>query len=88
MQYVCEEITASKTVILLGIHRNSVNRYFNLFREKIAASALGAGVLFSGEIELDESYFGAKRIRGKRGRGAAWEDTCFWGSQARWKCLC
>ena len=23
-----------------------------------------------GEIEIDESYFGAKRVRGKRGRGA------------------
>ena len=26
---------------------------------------------FSGEIEIDESYFGAKRVRGKRGRGAS-----------------
>ena len=26
---------------------------------------------FKGDFELDESYFGAKRIRGKRGRGAA-----------------
>ena len=26
---------------------------------------------FSGEIEIDESYFGSKRLRGKRGRGAA-----------------
>ena len=25
---------------------------------------------FSGEIEVDESYFGARRIKGKRGRGA------------------
>ena len=25
---------------------------------------------FSGEIEVDESYFGAWRVRGKRGRGA------------------
>ena len=25
---------------------------------------------FSGEIEIDESYFGSKRVRGKRGRGA------------------
>ena len=25
----------------------------------------------SGEFEVDESYFGAKRVRGKRGRGAA-----------------
>ena len=23
-----------------------------------------------GEIEIDESYFGVKRVRGKRGRGA------------------
>ena len=26
---------------------------------------------FSGEIEIDESCFGSKRVRGKRGRGAA-----------------
>ena len=26
---------------------------------------------FSGEIKIDESYFGSKRVRGKRGRGAA-----------------
>ena len=26
---------------------------------------------FNGEIEIDESYFGSKRVRGKRGRGAA-----------------
>jgi len=24
----------------------------------------------SGEVEVDESYFGARRVRGKRGRGA------------------
>ena len=26
---------------------------------------------FAGDIEIDESYFGAGRVRGKRGRGAA-----------------
>jgi transposase-like protein len=30
-----------------------------------------------GEFELDESYFGAKRIRGKRGRGAAGKTIVF-----------
>lgn len=30
-----------------------------------------------GEFELDESYFGAKRIRGKRGRGAAGKTPVF-----------
>ena len=32
---------------------------------------------FSGEFELDESYFGAKRVRGKRGRGAAGKTPVF-----------
>ena len=77
MRYFCEDITASKTAILLGINRNTINRYFNLFRHKIAASALKAGGLFYGEIECDESYFGARRIRGKRGRGAAGKTPVF-----------
>ena len=77
MRYFCEDITASKTAILLDVNRNTINRYFNLFREKIAASALKAGSLFSGEIECDESYFGARRIRGKRGRGAAGKTPVF-----------
>jgi transposase len=31
----------------------------------------------SGTFELDESYFGAKRVRGKRGRGAAGKTPVF-----------
>ena len=34
---------------------------------------------FSGEIELDESYFDAKRICGKRARGADGK-TAIWSS--------
>ena len=30
-----------------------------------------------GKFELDESYFGARRVRGKRGRGAAGETPVF-----------
>jgi len=32
---------------------------------------------FAGEVELDESYFGARRVRGKRGRGAAGKTPVF-----------
>ncbi len=77
MKYFCEDITASKTAILLGINRNTINRYFNLFRKKIALASLAEKGVFSGEIECDESYFGAKRIRGKRGRGAAGKTPVF-----------
>lgn len=61
----------------MGINRNTVNRYFNLFRQKISAPTIRDNNLFSGEIELDESFFVAKRIRGKRGRGAAGKTLVF-----------
>ena len=77
MRHFCEDITASKTAVLLGINRNTINRYYTLFRRKIAASTMDRGGLFCGEIECDESYFGAKRIRGKRGRGAAGKTPVF-----------
>ena len=32
---------------------------------------------FKGDVELDESYFGAKIIWGKRGRGAAGKTPVF-----------
>ena len=32
---------------------------------------------FHGEVEVDESYFGGKRIKGKRGRGAASKTPVF-----------
>jgi len=35
------------------------------------------------EFECDESYFGAKRVRGKRGRGAAGK-TPVYGIEAFW----
>lgn len=76
MRFFCEDITASKTAILTGINRNTINRYFNIFRLKIAGFS-SEGSLLSGEIELDESYFGARRIRGKRGRGAAGKTPVF-----------
>jgi transposase len=72
-----EDLTASRTARLLGLNRNTVNRYYNLFREAIVAVArpVRAGTL--GEFELDESHFGTKRVRGKKGRGAAGKTPVF-----------
>ena len=75
--FFCEDITASKTAVLTDINRNTINRYFNLFRQKIVTSSCGKDGSFFGEIELDESYFGARRVRGKRGRGAAGKTPVF-----------
>ena len=68
-----EDITASATakkvrsfVVLLashcGVNRNTVNRYFNIIWEKIFKESLKETEKEIGTFELDESYFGAKRV--------------------------
>lgn len=74
--FFCEDETASKTSKYTKTNRNTVNRLFNLFRIRIVEICL-AQKPSSGEFELDESYFGAKRVRGKRGRGAAGKTPVF-----------
>jgi transposase len=73
----CCDISATQTSEFLSINRNTINRYFNIFREKILKFTTKEMGMISGEIELDESYFGAKRVRGKRGRGAAGKTPVF-----------
>ncbi len=77
LMHFCEDIEASKTSRLTGISRNTVNRYYNIFREHILSWQYEEVMRLSGEIEVDESYFGARRVRGKRGRGAAGKTPVF-----------
>lgn len=64
-----EDLTATQISRILTINRNTVNRYVNLIRERIARMCEEQSP-FSGEVEVDESFFGARRVRGKRGRGS------------------
>ena len=66
-------IDATKTSLIVNVNRNTVNRYFNLFRLLIYHKQPEEfKKIIKGTVELDESYFGGKRRRGypgKRGRG-------------------
>jgi len=73
----CEDIPATKTASILDLNRNTINRFYTIFREKIALASREEMKALCGEFELDESYFGAKRVRGKRGRGAAGKTPVF-----------
>lgn len=65
------ELSARKISIQTGISYNTVHKALMVLRHSILAHANdGKQLILSGEIELDESYFGGKR-KGKRGRGAA-----------------
>jgi len=73
--HFCEDIAASKTASLAGVNRNTVNAWYMRFRVAIFwwRTKLRQD-LVGGEVEVDESYHGAKRRRGfhgklKRGRG-------------------
>ena len=70
----CADLTATQAAALLGVNRNTANRYYRIFRERIRDHQASLSEMFTGVVEVDESYFGAARPRGvggpkKRGRG-------------------
>ena len=69
----CADITATACAEIVGVNRNTVNSWYNEFRHKILLAAIAEPRAEGGEFEVDESYFGACRVRGKRGRGAAYD---------------
>ena len=70
------DLNAYETSELTGISHRSCKIIYAKMRLHIAKFCIDNPVS-SGEFELDESYFGAKRVRGKRGRGAAGKTPVF-----------
>jgi transposase len=70
------DFTASDVAKLTGLTRKSVTSIFLRIRVRIAEECERQSP-FGGEVEVDESYFGARRVRGKRGRGASGKTIVF-----------
>jgi hypothetical protein len=70
------DLSASQIANLINLNRNTINRYLTLFRERIVEICKKDSPI-KGEVEVDESYFGATRVRGKRGRGARGKTIVF-----------
>jgi len=70
IEYFVAGTTARVAADLVGVNRKTASYYFHRLREIIShhLEEESRGFL-SGDIEVDESYFGGKR-KGKRGRGA------------------
>jgi transposase len=69
MEHLVAGTTARTAAELVGVNPKTAAYYFHRLREIIEQASEDATPL-SGEIEIDESYFGGSR-KGKRGRGAA-----------------
>ena len=68
LKLFCKDYTAFAVSDSTGISRITINKLYALFRKRIL-SVINNDPL-NNEVEIDESYFGARRVRGKRGRGA------------------
>jgi hypothetical protein len=71
------DLTASRTAQLTGLTRKSVNVIFLKIRARLVEECERASPFSKCEVEVDESYFGARRVRGKRGRGASGKTIVF-----------
>ena len=71
------DLTAQQIALFSGISRNSINKILKRIRARIAKNCEQESPFEKGEVEIDESYFGAKRIRGLRGRGARGKTIVF-----------
>ncbi len=71
------DIDAERVSILANLNRNTVNRYFMKFRERITQICDRDSPFPKGEFEVDESYFGPGRVKGRRGRGAGKKTPVF-----------
>jgi len=70
LKYFSEDFSATQTASLTSISRRTISDIYQELRIKIVELETQQDMV-DGEIEVDESYFGAQRIRGKRGRGAS-----------------
>ena len=67
IEYFVLELTSVQTSKQLQINRHTTDRIYQIIREGIASYQEKNQTFFSGEVELDESYFGGKRkyLRGR-----------------------
>jgi transposase len=63
------DANATQIANLTGLNRNTINRYLKGIRKRVAEDCERKSP-FCGAVEVDESYFGARRVKGLRGRGA------------------
>ena len=79
------DLTATDTAQLCNLSVRSVNAIYQRIRVRLAQEC-AAQSPFTGTLEADESYFGPKRVRGKRGRGAGGKTIVF-GPLKRGACV-
>ena len=71
------DLSATQISHLTKISRPTVNKYLTAIRLRILELSLLQSDPLVGQIEVDESYFGARRVCGKHGHGARGKTIVF-----------
>lgn len=77
LKYFSVDLNATQIAKLTLLSRQTINTYLTAIRLCIVNSCQQEFTLLAGQIEVDESYFGARRVKGKRGRGARGKTIVF-----------
>ena len=76
IRYFAADLTARQAAELSRANCNTINQIYRGLRERIYYACEVDRPLF-GVVEVDESWFGVKRVKGKRGRGAYGKTVVF-----------
>jgi transposase-like protein len=86
IKYFSMDLTATQTSKLLLIERKTINDWYNYLRESIYWFCENErNEVLNWTIEMDESYFWAKRVKWKRWRWAWWKIKVFWLLKRNWR---
>ena len=69
IRYFALDLSASDTARLTNISLRSINSIYIKLRQRLVEECEKHSPAV-GQVEVDKSYFGPKRVHGKRGRGA------------------
>lgn len=77
VRYFARGPPASEVAALTGMTHKSANEIYLKIRLRLTEACARESLFTCGEVEVHECYFGARRVRGKRGRGAAGKTPVF-----------
>jgi transposase len=83
LRLFCLDTEAKKTAEFTGLNQDTVNNIYNKFRERIALLCESESPFANGDVELDESYSGARRVRRDPRKRDQGQNPCFRNAQTR-----
>ena len=67
----CSDICSLTAAEITGLNKKTTHQLYGRYRARVVQLTLDQSKPLTGQVEIDESFFGARQVRGKLGRGAS-----------------